>query len=100
MTWGRSVVRIHPGLLDIRKGFPMGDGTRLEAGGALTRPCGFNSRSFRSTVGQDGIQPFGTGHRPLEKACPWVVQVQFLFCPLGPQGPRWCLCCKGSYATL
>jgi hypothetical protein len=30
-----------------RKGYPMGDGSRLETGGALTRPCGFNSRSFR-----------------------------------------------------
>ena len=37
LTWGRSVVRVHPGPLDflvdrLRKGNPIGDGARLESG--------------------------------------------------------------------
>ena len=33
VTWGRSVVRAHPGLLTRgRRGYPIGDGGRLEAG--------------------------------------------------------------------
>ena len=45
-------VRILVGLLNEkltkRKGYPIGDGTRLETGRAFSMvPCGFNSRSFR-----------------------------------------------------
>jgi hypothetical protein len=29
VTWGRAVVRFHPGLLAFRKGYPIGDGNRL-----------------------------------------------------------------------
>ena len=43
----RGVPGSTPGRGALRKGYPMGDGNRLEAGRALTRPCGFNSRSFR-----------------------------------------------------
>ena len=46
LTWGRSVVRVHPGRLHGRA-TRFGDGSRLEGGRALIRPCGFDSRSFR-----------------------------------------------------
>ena len=64
------MVRIHPGLLEFRKGYPMGDGNRLEAGGALIRPCGFNSRSFRSILDRLDSSPGALVMGPWKRRAP------------------------------
>src|SRR5437667_11950310 len=51
LTWGRAVVRVHPGSLTVTEGLP--DGRREPVGNrSSAEPCGFNSRSFRCGCGR------------------------------------------------
>ena len=56
LTWGRAVVRVHPGPLDrqvslVREGLP--DWRRDPPGTRVSdKPCGFDSRPFRSGLAE------------------------------------------------